>query len=63
MTKTEWNKAKRALESRGEYVSSRGVRISKNVGRYGIEYSVYAPGVGCIAVEYSLQSIANWMLD
>lgn len=63
MTKTEWNKAKRALEQRGEYVARDGLTIRKHQGRYGFEYHVYAPGTGCIAVEYDLQHIAEWLVD
>ena len=63
MTKTEWNKAKRALASRGEYVAKDGLTICKHQERYGFRYSVYAPGVGCISCEYDLQRIAEWLVD
>lgn len=63
MTKTEWEKVKRALETRGEYVAKDGFRITKEKGRYGFEYICREPEIGCIAVEYSLESIADWLVD
>lgn len=57
MTLTEWRKAQRVLSSGRDFTTSDGTEICQYNGRYGVEYSVHVPGIGCIMVEYDLLKV------
>lgn len=63
MTNTEWRKAVRELNSGKDFAMENGTEIRKFQGRYGYEYSLWAPGYGTITVEWDLLKIKAIVVD
>lgn len=59
MTLTEWKKAVRVLHEGKGFTTKDGVEILQHMGRYGTEYSVRAPGYGCIIATWDLMQIKD----
>ena len=63
MNRTEWKTALRVLASGKDFRAKNGTTICKFPARYGFEYSVHVPGIGCIMVDYDLQRIKEILVD